>query len=282
MMAPLAFGHCPTCGKVIHTIDKDNQWPQVVVTGDVGDYEIKVVPNTITVGPCGHKFGSNVYDKGVMSYGDPIATADWDSAKMTMSHAGNQINVEIAVPVSQPLTKIEISIAKQQIADAYGVDSALLGGVAWGGVAISPTAHDPVAQVKTFEGLDALKLDALKGSSWFAGITDLPITASAIYKQYADAFQKRLIAAINPLSTTLSPMAELNQLIPNLATQVTCPLGGDDANMTTNVSGCYQPNSIAKMVIHLNDGHEWSRESIADWLESLDIDLTLQPASIGD
>lgn len=29
------------------------------------------------------------------------------------------------------------------------------------------------------------------------------------------------------------------------------------------------------VVIHLNDYHHWTREKIADWLDTLDVDLTL-------
>ena len=32
-------------------------------------------------------------------------------------------------------------------------------------------------------------------------------------------------------------------------------------------------------IIHLNDRHEWTREQIAEWLEVLDVDLTIRPSS---
>lgn len=34
------------------------------------------------------------------------------------------------------------------------------------------------------------------------------------------------------------------------------------------------PGSVLDAVIHLNDGDRWSREAIADWLDTLDIDLS--------
>lgn len=37
---------------------------------------------------------------------------------------------------------------------------------------------------------------------------------------------------------------------------------------------CERQRTITDLVIHLNDHHKWSREAIADWLETLDIDLT--------
>lgn len=40
---------------------------------------------------------------------------------------------------------------------------------------------------------------------------------------------------------------------------------------------CYSNNGeglrLKDLIIHLNDDHEWKREEIADWLESLDLDL---------
>jgi hypothetical protein len=35
-------------------------------------------------------------------------------------------------------------------------------------------------------------------------------------------------------------------------------------------------NSIRNIIINLNDVHKWTREQIADWLDSLDVDLTFQ------
>ena len=41
-------------------------------------------------------------------------------------------------------------------------------------------------------------------------------------------------------------------------------------------------DTIHDIIIHLNDKHKWSREKIADWLDSLDVDLTLASISQGD
>lgn len=40
-------------------------------------------------------------------------------------------------------------------------------------------------------------------------------------------------------------------------------VGADEAEAT----------SVSDWVMHLNDAHQWSRERIADWLETLDVDL---------
>jgi hypothetical protein len=50
--------------------------------------------------------------------------------------------------------------------------------------------------------------------------------------------------------------------------------------------GCKETDTIQRIIIHLNDqgyhkndSGEWTREEIADWLESLDVDLSLRDNS---
>lgn len=50
-----------------------------------------------------------------------------------------------------------------------------------------------------------------------------------------------------------------------------CP-AADDPHCECD--GMYNSVSLHNMVIHLNDDHKWSRENIADWIETLDIDTT--------
>lgn len=57
------------------------------------------------------------------------------------------------------------------------------------------------------------------------------------------------------------PANPLIDAIPGLAEKVKCPCGCNDNAPVWNV------------VIHLNDGAKWSREKIADWLDTLDADL---------
>lgn len=53
---------------------------------------------------------------------------------------------------------------------------------------------------------------------------------------------------------------ELSRLIPDLFANVHCP-------------ECGSPRNLKETIIHLNDTHRMSREYIADWLESTDLDL---------
>lgn len=56
----------------------------------------------------------------------------------------------------------------------------------------------------------------------------------------------------------------LSGIIPSLTNEIPCP-GCDDG----------LPDTLYKAIICLNDFHEWSRERIAQWTESLSLDLSI-------
>lgn len=60
---------------------------------------------------------------------------------------------------------------------------------------------------------------------------------------------------------------DLQTLLPGLKVAVTCPVTGGGMS-------CPAEWPVMKMVIHLNDEHRWSRVQVADWLDTLDIDLS--------
>jgi hypothetical protein len=63
--------------------------------------------------------------------------------------------------------------------------------------------------------------------------------------------------------------ALLRTVLPALETaRVDCPACADDPRNPS------QEMILSSMVIHLNDTHRWAREAIADWLETLDVDLS--------
>lgn len=51
-------------------------------------------------------------------------------------------------------------------------------------------------------------------------------------------------------------------VLPGLTEEKDCP------------TKCGRRSSLYQLIQHLNDKHEWTREKIADWLETLDVDLT--------
>lgn len=67
-------------------------------------------------------------------------------------------------------------------------------------------------------------------------------------------------------------LVELKSIVPELELSVAvCP-------------ACVlaHPQRLYVVIAHLNDQHKWTRERIADWLETLPLDLTLKPLSKGN
>lgn len=69
-----------------------------------------------------------------------------------------------------------------------------------------------------------------------------------------------------------SAQGKLQAVLPDLANEAKCPAPVDD-KFNFGVS-CGSRLSLWYMIQHLNDFHEWSREQIADWLETLDVNIT--------
>lgn len=73
--------------------------------------------------------------------------------------------------------------------------------------------------------------------------------------------------------------AQLKEMVPGLMRSVSQPC-------SCNTTGMYLSGSVWQVIQHLNDTHhpnngcadKWSRERIADWLDSLDVDLTVDPS----
>jgi len=63
---------------------------------------------------------------------------------------------------------------------------------------------------------------------------------------------------------------KLQDLVPGLMATIKCPACPQDPNIV--VLGI----ALWNIIIHLNDEHKWDRLRTADWLESLDIDLTFK------
>lgn len=67
----------------------------------------------------------------------------------------------------------------------------------------------------------------------------------------------------------MSITADLEWLLPEMKTTVQCPGTYKDP-----FARCPGRSSISGTIMHLNDHHQWSRLQIADWLDTLDADLT--------
>jgi hypothetical protein len=68
-------------------------------------------------------------------------------------------------------------------------------------------------------------------------------------------------------------VSELAAILPALAThRLRCPLWMDDT--TDTPTACCWRKPLSEVIVHLNDHHRWTREQIAGWLDTLDVDLT--------
>jgi hypothetical protein len=78
-----------------------------------------------------------------------------------------------------------------------------------------------------------------------------------------------------PTATGSIVQRNLKKLFPGLVELVTCPV-------CKNKNAIIEPQQIqlASAIIHLNDTHSWSREAVADWLESLDVDIAMKEENV--
>lgn len=86
-------------------------------------------------------------------------------------------------------------------------------------------------------------------------------------------------------SETDNPLGELSAVFPALLRpHPGCPVPARTHRAGAPVQRCQaqEGQMLGTVIIHLNDYHRWDRECVASWLESLDADLTVGPARMGD
>lgn len=80
-----------------------------------------------------------------------------------------------------------------------------------------------------------------------------------------------LSGAIKPVSDP----ASLSHMLPGITEKVSHPaLKVEDHYPGCTIVG--NVHTIRQLVMHLNDDHKWTREEIADWLDTLDVDLAFK------
>lgn len=104
---------------------------------------------------------------------------------------------------------------------------------------------------------------------------DFVLDNATVYIPPKPKVEKEEAKVLGYYSTTYeyvpSTRETLAGLFPGLDHMLDCPACDDTTGW-----------SLTNTIIHLNDDHEWTRERIADWLETLPVDLTLVSASKGD
>jgi hypothetical protein len=121
---------------------------------------------------------------------------------------------------------------------------------------------------------DVVKTELLKGGQVFSAVSNKEVMDKLVsvlqngQNTLLGVSQK--ISILNEYFGTMTSAGSrteqetLKKMLPGLSQNVNCPVDHGEA----------WRDSLWYVIQHLNDRHRWPRESIADWLESLDIDLT--------
>lgn len=97
-----------------------------------------------------------------------------------------------------------------------------------------------------------------------------PNTPAVFYNLYQQSLSSDITVTPDLLVVT-----ELHKVFGDaLNVEVDCPAPGIHRNKPAKVA-------LHRQIAHLNDAHQWTRERIADWLDTLDIDLTVKPGKTG-
>lgn len=108
------------------------------------------------------------------------------------------------------------------------------------------------------EGADPV-FENYKLSFDFDTTVDIPLSISQIKNLYDTAVAAYPENKAQPGSD--SSLKQMASILPGVQESVQHP-----------VNGCMY--DLFYLIINLNDDHKWTREQIADWLETLDVDLT--------
>lgn len=115
-----------------------------------------------------------------------------------------------------------------------------------------------------------------------AGTKTIPMNPSL----YSSLFASLSTASLSSTPTLAGPsgnsvLKTLTKAFPGIkGATVECPCRKKKWGVTLGdscVYGTNAPTPLADTVIHLNDVHHWTRDQIADWLDTLDIDLSAKP-----
>lgn len=102
-------------------------------------------------------------------------------------------------------------------------------------------------------------------TAWNAIHGPIAAETAAKKKAYVSGMAKKKV------KTNHAMVLDLGKHIPDFYAKVKCP----------RCKGMGAPHeSVFMMVQHLNDVHKWQRERIADWLETLDLDLTVHAETV--
>lgn len=178
---------------------------------------------------------------------------------------GEHQTVKIMQRIAQDMAKtIEKDIFESLLASSMAPDSVKGMTYAQAKHASMKALYEQQANPKTYSSPD-----------WTSGSWNDPAVDALGSLQVAADTIKNGSATVSltyePAYKTGDVLGTLKKAIPGLKNaRANCP-----ASKTCG-SEVYHDMPVTEVIIHLNDTHKWTREKIADWLETLDVDLSFQ------
>ncbi len=113
-----------------------------------------------------------------------------------------------------------------------------------------------------------------KNYTWNVEDYDFSIPESPIsYKSFGVSYPAP--ASVAPPESHYARAQSITEMVPDL-TRIVVPCPAETLDIPGSTARCGYSSTIFQIVIHLNDHHRWDRATqIADWLETLDADLTV-------
>lgn len=116
------------------------------------------------------------------------------------------------------------------------------------------------------DDINLMKLFPFENKKLYVDLFELSQTAKIPYSVYNDSVDMETLSKniTSEQGTETEEQDRLLELLPALKDAAKCPACDEEEH----------EGDLWEVIIYLNDEHQWTRESIADWLETLDSDIT--------
>jgi hypothetical protein len=113
-------------------------------------------------------------------------------------------------------------------------------------------------------------------TQWLAPAGPIQLTNTGHAGSFVSYYEGGGSSPANTVQLGKTVVDTLAALLPpgTLDTVVPCP--GCGTPLRNDATCDAKPYTLMSQVMHLNDAHRWTREKIADWLDTLDVDLAFK------
>lgn len=117
-----------------------------------------------------------------------------------------------------------------------------------------------VTKDAVFTAMELMMSETYKDGFYAIAYKSEAMAAKILTPQEATALYNEMAKASGSTYSSGIPQEKLKTVVPGLSQTVVCP-------------ECAITKSLWEVVQHINDGHKWDFKAIADWLETLDVDI---------